>query len=330
MGRRLFYGLSWLLVAAAFFTVPMPFFTLAPGSAIEVVELLEVDGPVTDLQGGSALLAVNIASPSLFTLIGARLDDEIEIANRERILPAGVDDRTYFDDQASVFTDALTVSAAVAMQAAGLDVEIDSLPQVVQVVPGSPAGGILEAGDLVTEVNGVAVATADELVVEARKLGDGDVASLAILRGEVAMVVEVTVAPVAGMTRPGLGITIDTTPRDVTLPIDVRLKEGVKIGGPSAGLMFAITIFDLVAEEDLLGGRRVAGTGTLELDGRVGRIGSIQQKVFAAQEEGYTIFLAPASQAAEAQAVANDRMLIIPVETFQDALAALRAAPDAV
>lgn len=330
IGRRLFYGLSWLLVAAAFFTVPMPFFTLAPGSAIDVNGLLEVDGEVTELQGSAALLAVTIASPSIFSLLSARFDDEVEIASRERILPTGVDDRTYFDDQADVFNDALTVSAAVAMQAAGLDVQISSLPVVVQVIPGSPADGVLAGGDLVTEFNGVAVATADDLVTEARKLGAGDLARLTVLRGEATLDVELVVDLVAGMTRPGMGITIDTSPRDVVLPQEVRLKDDVRIGGPSAGLMFAITVYDLVAQEDLLGGRLVAGTGTLELDGRVGRIGSIQQKVHAAQNQGYTIFLAPASQADEAREVADDDLLVIPVETFEDALVALRAAPDAV
>ncbi len=328
--RRVFYGTCWLLLLVGFLTVPMPFFTLSPGGAVEVDELVEVDGVDGMLQGEVALLAVSIRAPSLFELLDARLDEQVDIAARDAILPPDEDRGDYFDRQRKVFADALTTSAAVALRAAGEDVVVRSLPEVVQVLPNGPSVGVLAPGDLVTRINGVEVATADELVAEARTLDDGDLVRLEVLRDEQPLSLELRAGQVGRMPRPGLGITVDTTPREVELPYDVRLREGVEISGPSAGLMFAVTIYDLVAEEDLLAGRRVAGTGTLGLDGRVGRIGSIEQKVFAAMREGYQVFLAPASQAAEARAVAGPDLLVVPVETFADALTALRTAPDAV
>lgn len=329
--RRGFYALCWTILLVAFTTVPMPFFTLAPGGAFEVPDLLEVeDADVRDLHGSAALLAVTITSPSLAQLIEARLSDDTEITSRAQLLPEGQQDAEYFDQQRVVFADALTTSAAVAMQAAGLPVTVHSLPSVVQVLPAGPAAGVLQPGDLVTSINGTSVTTADELVARAQTLAEGDPISLELLREEEPVHVDLVAARVGRMTRPGLGITVDTVPRDVELPVDVRLRDDVRISGPSAGLMFAVTIYDLVSPEDLLAGRRVAGTGTLDLDGRVGRIGSIQQKVLAAQRAGFEVFLAPAGQVEEARRAAGSGLEVIGVETFDDALVALREAPDAV
>lgn len=329
--RRLVYGLCWLVLAIAAATVPLPFFALSPGTVVPIAPLVEVEGQeVTELDGDTALLAVIITRPSLLSLLDARLDERVDVEPVERFVPSGVEQDEYFDRQQSLFDDSFGISAAVALRAAGFDVQVVSLPQIVQVLPDSPADGVLQVGDLVRTINGVDVATAEELVDQARLLAAGDPVSLVLdRRGEV-VEAELVAGRVGRMTRPGLGVSVDTTPQSVQLPFDVRLVDGVDIGGPSAGLMVALTIYDLVAEEDLLQGRRVTGTGSLGLDGGVGRIGSIQQKVYAAQDAGFQIFLAPASQAAEAQEAAGPGLLVIPVETFADALTALREAPDNV
>ncbi len=326
--RRLAYGLSWLILVIGATTVPMPFFSLSPGSVVEVGPLVVIEGAeVTALDGETALLAVIISRPSVVGLVATRFDNEVDVLPVERFLPPGEDRRDYFARQAAVFDDAFTTSAAVAVRAAGHPVGFTSRPQVVQVLPGSPADGVLQPGDLVIEINDVRVDDAESLVRQSRRLDDGDLVELLVDRDGTETELELRAGTVGEMTRPGLGISIDTTTTAIELPFDVHLEDGVDIGGPSAGLMVAVTIYDLVSDEDLLAGRSVTGTGTLELDGRIGRIGSIEQKVYAAQAAGYSIFLAPASQAAEAQAVANAGLTIIGVETFDDALAALRNAP---
>lgn len=326
--RRIIYGFCIGLLLIAALVVPMPFFALTPGSAVEVADLIEIEGhTVTELDGSSALLAVNLRRPSLVELAWARMDAGSEIVPLSHYVPAGQEDEDYFKDQADVFTDTFAIAAAVALRAADLDVVIQSSPKVVGVLPNGPSADVLMAGDLVLRINGTAVQTADELVIEARHLADGDEVSLQVQRGDDVLELSLTAGQAPRMERPGLGISVDTSPHDVILPFDVHLADHVRIGGPSAGLLFSLTVYDLVAQENLLAGRRVTGTGTIDVDGRVGRIGAIRQKVAGAVRDGYQIFLAPRGQAEEAREEAGDRILVIGVDTFAEALEALRDAP---
>lgn len=122
-----------------------------------------------------------------------------------------------------------------------------------------------------------------------------------------------------------IGVLLTT---DLDLPVDVRIDAGV-IGGPSAGLLFALAIVDLLGEDDLTGGAVVAGTGTLDRAGEVGAVGGVRQKVAGASAptdgtDPATVFLVPRGNLAEARdvTVAND-LLVVPVDTLDDALAAL-------
>lgn len=326
--RRLLYTGLWFVVLLGAILVPMPFFTVSPGTPVELDELIVVEGqPTTPLRGEAALLAVTLRRPSVVEVVLARFDDRDDLVPQERYLRQGTEDEDYFAQQAKVFASSIDVAAAVALDAAGFDVRIRSSPLVLEVLANGPSAGLLRAGDLVVQVNGVEVATADDLVQQAQQLEAGDVATLVVERRGELVEVEVTAGQAPRMARPGLGVTVDTTPRDVALPFDVHLADGVSIGGPSAGLMFAVTIYDLVSDEDLLDGRLVTGTGTIEVDGSVGRIGSIRQKVTAAIDAGYDVFLAPTSQAVEAREAAGDDIVVIGIDRFADALAALRERP---
>src|SRR5439155_26486696 len=108
----------------------------------------------------------------------------------------------------------------------------------------------------------------------------------------------------------------------VNLVLNLPFSIGIDadgIGGPSAGLMWTLGIIDLITPGELTGGRTIAGTGTIGLDGRVGPIGGIEQKVVAAERAGAKVFFAPADEAASARAVVSG-MTVVPVKTLQDAL----------
>lgn len=136
------------------------------------------------------------------------------------------------------------------------------------------------------------------------------------------------VAVLAALRHLGFEATTDEA-RDGELPIDVAIDAG-EVGGPSAGLMFALAVVDRLTPDDLTGGTVVAGTGSIDAGGRVGEIGGIRQKVSGAidREDGgppATVFLTPAGQVAEARAAAVDsEILLVPVETLADGLEALR------
>ena len=123
---------------------------------------------------------------------------------------------------------------------------------------------------------------------------------------------------------PRIGVLVQTAVDELLLPIDITLTPGVRIGGPSAGLMVGLTVYDLVADEDLLRGRRVAGTGTLDIDGVVGPVGGVPEKTLAAIAAGYDVLLVPAAETAATQRLADGRIDVIGVATLDEAIDRLR------
>jgi PDZ domain-containing protein len=134
---------------------------------------------------------------------------------------------------------------------------------------------------------------------------------------------DVTVTPERSDGRLVIGVVVDPSNVDVQLAVPVKIdSRGVE--GPSAGLMTALTVYDQLSPIDLAAGRTIAGTGTIDIDGNVGEIGGIEAKARAAASAGAQLFLAPASQAADARAVLGNQVPVIGVTTFQQALNALR------
>jgi len=322
--RRAFYVGSTAVVLLAALLVPMPLFTFSPGTASSIPPLIAIEAATTAITGDFGLLTVTVRQPSLTQLLGSSIAGD-ELRRLDEVLPSGLDRTAYFEQQARVFDQAFDMAITVGLRAAGEQVDLTTAALVVDVVPGAPASDILQPNDIVVTILGVEVSTATELVDVGADLADGQPVPLTVERDGELVDVVVKAGEVRGMTRPGLGVSLDTIVTGFILPFDVSLAPGVDIGGPSAGLMIALSVYDLVAAEDLSRGRRIVGTGTMDLAGEVGPIGSIEQKVEAAVNSGAQIFLAPAAQAEAAAAVAPPSLRVIPVATFEDALAALRA-----
>jgi PDZ domain-containing protein len=116
-----------------------------------------------------------------------------------------------------------------------------------------------------------------------------------------------------------VGVVLDTVNLDLDLPIDLQV-DSRNIGGPSAGMMYAITVLDLLTADDLTKGHRIAGTGTISLDETVGAIGGVRQKVFAARSVGAEYILVPTDNYEEALTAAGKDIEVVAVATLQDAL----------
>lgn len=316
--------LSIGLVACAALLVPMPIVESAPGGVTDIGSLVRVDADTTDLTGELGLVSVRVDQPSLLELLRAALDDERDLRNRDDVIPASLDQRAYIELQQQEFRRTFRVAAAVGLRAAGEQVGIDTAPQVAGVLPGGPADGVLQLGDVIRAIDGIALQSADDLIEQVRRASVGDDLRMEVDRAGTRTELVVRAGRVPGLDHPGMGITLQTMEEGILLPFDVELVDQRGIGGPSAGLMIALTVYDLVAEEDLVAGRLVVGTGTIEGDGSVGRIGSIREKAFTAIRAGADLMLVPASQAAEAEEAARGRIEVVPVETFEDALRALR------
>jgi PDZ domain-containing protein len=211
------------------------------------------------------------------------------------------------------------IAAVVALRALGYKVE--ATPRgvlVVDVYADAPAAGKLRPDDVIVGVDGVAVRTPAELRRLIGKRKPGDPVRLTVRRDGRTIVLEVgTIPNPEDRTRPIVGINVDQNVKIERLPVKVDIDLG-DVGGPSAGLPFALEIARKLGR-DVTHGCRVAATGELTLEGTVVPIGGVKQKTFGARKAGVDIFVVPAGQnAADARRYAGG-LRILPVKTFQQA-----------
>jgi PDZ domain-containing protein len=202
--------------------------------------------------------------------------------------------------------------------------------QVVQVEPYSKAGTLLKSGDVITAVNGTAVASPAGLVAVLATQAPGSHFRVTLRRGKTTLTE--TIPSVRSPSKPyttALGIEVQTAPPlslPSTLPIDMKINPG-NIGGPSAGLMFTLGLLNRLSPTDLTHGYPIAGTGTISLDGSVGPIGGVKQKVIGAEWAHAKYFFVPCSYGnyTDARKEVGKSMMLVPVNTLDDALTFLKA-----
>jgi PDZ domain-containing protein len=318
---------AWGVILAAVLIVPLPLVAIEPGGALPVPPRVTLGVPVQPVHGQLLLTTVRLAEPSLVGAVAGWLDDKTDLAPRQAVIPPGVDEREYLAAQERVFRESAQVAAAVGLRRAGYPVEVSGGGvRVSAVIPGSPAAGRLREGDVITAVDGRPVRLASDVVEATSRAKAGDQVTIEVKRGDETHMFTIKLERVSELGRPGLGVALSTLGFDVKLPFPVEVDHG-NIGGPSAGLMLALTVYDLVDPVDLAGGRTIAGTGTIDISGRVGPVGGVAQKVAAAKEAGATMFLAPAAEARQARKAAGTRLKVTSVQTMDDAVAALTAGP---
>lgn len=290
----------------------------------EDVPLIEVSGAETyPTSGALDLLTVQIAGsrerpPSWFDLAVAWFDPSRAVVPIDAVFPDGQTSEQRSEQSAALMVDSQEEATAAALTELGYDV--GTQVTVVSVGEDAAARGILEEGDVVLRADGDPVTDASALR-EQVQLSEGGPLSLDILRDGEPMTVEVTPAAttVDGQTLWIIGITLIT---NYDFPIDVTIQLN-NVGGPSAGMMFALGIMDTLTPGNLNGGQNVAGTGTITADGTVGPIGGIQQKLWGASRADADYFLAPAANCPEVVGEIPGDLEVFSVATLDDALTAL-------
>jgi PDZ domain-containing protein len=248
-----------------------------------------------------------------------------EVVAAADVVPAGLDPEAYAEWQEDVFADSRQLAAVAAAGASGLDARITgSGAEVIGVVPSAPAADALEPGDTIL-VDGRPITTAADLprVVAARPAGSAF--TLGVEREGRRMRVEVHSAElpeVSGGT--GLGVVVTTRDLRAILPFDVSFRDRPDIGGPSAGLAYALAIADMLDRPDDAGGRAVAATGTIDGEGNVGDVGGVTEKAVAAEAAGADVFLVPRGEMSHADD-AGGGLAVYGVDHLSQALQALRA-----
>jgi Lon-like protease len=328
---------SWLLwgVAIAAATVvafawfaPSRDYLYVPNKATPVADRVDVPGekPHTG-PGGIYYVDVTIRRASWAErLIAALRPDGSTLVPHTEVVPPGSSFESRHEEGLQEMARSEQVAAAVALKAAGYDVESTPKGALVEAVAGdAPAAKQLRSGDVIVAALGKTTTTPEQLrrvFVDVKPGADVD---LRVRRnGKVRSIKVRTVESPQEHGRAIIGIRVAQA-ANIKLPLKVDIDLG-RVGGPSAGLPFALDVFqELGANVDH--GRRVVATGEIALDGSIGPIGGVKQKTFGARAAHADVFLVPAGEnAAEARRYAGN-LRIIPVESFQQALSALRTLP---
>jgi PDZ domain-containing protein len=279
---------------------------------------------VYDPEGDILFTTVSLRGDvNVYEALQGWLDDEIEVVPEERITGGQPKDQVRQINIEAMDTSKLTATK-VALERLGYRVDLDGKGAVVtQVLEGSPADGRLQVGDVILAVDGEAVGLNDQAVAMVRAHKAGDTINLRFRRGRAEQELSLVAGDAgdeAHSARIGvvLGQTLEATYK---FPVAVSIDTG-EVGGPSAGLAFTLALIDELTPGELTGGRPVAVTGTIDINGNVGLVGGVPQKTVTARKAGAVAFLVPPDEAAEAKEYAG-RMRIVPVKDLNDALAAL-------
>lgn len=319
-----------LVAVAALF--PVPYVVFSPGPMEDV--LGEVDGtPVITVEGGETyptdgvldLTTVGVTSADrdldLLSAFRAWADPDRAVLPRRLVYPEGTTSEESREINAALLDRSEESAKVAALRKTGA--EVPERPVVEAVIDDSPADGVLEPGDLVLAVDGLAMTEPAEVSAAVQDRAPGDPVELTVLRdGEERSETVVTAPAPDDPELPVVGIQVGT---GYELPVQVDITIDERIGGPSAGLVFALAIYDKLTPGALLGGRHVAGTGEITSDGEVGSIGGIQQKIAAAGENGADVFLAPIDNCADAVGADARDMLVVPVATLDDAVSVVES-----
>lgn len=325
-----------VVIGVVFALLPSPYVIEQPGPVYNTLGSQEHDGEerplieVPDEQtyptdGALNLLTVSVLgrpgrTPNWLEVLGAWFDRTRSVLPVEAIFPPGVSDTDRDKQNQAAMVDSQQDAIAAALVELGYDFPREVT--VLGVVEDGAAAGVLEEGDVVERVNGAAVHSVDELRAALQENGTDAAAVLEITRDGQALTVEATPNDSNGVAVLGIGVGMV-----YEFPIDVEIQLD-DVGGPSAGMMFALGIVDTLTPGAMTGGESVAGTGTIDSAGAVGPIGGIRQKLWGALDAGSTWFLAPAANCDEVVGHVPDGLTVFAVETLEEARAAVEDVAD--
>lgn len=326
-------GLASVVLFALVAFLPVPYVIERPGAAIDTLSesdgtpLISIQGaPTYPTEGSLDLTTVSVfggpgRDVDLTDLVRGWLDPVTAVVPEEQLFAPDTTQDELQEQNAEAMVSSQENATAAAL--GELDIGVPTTLTVVGFTEASDAEAQLREGDVVSSAGGTSIDDLPELREVLQDVEPGALVTVGVVRDGEAL--EVDVRTLAGpQEQTLLGVLIDPLyefPFEVTIQIE-------DVGGPSAGMMFALGIIDKLTPGAITGGMRVAGTGTIDSAGVVGPIGGIQQKMVGALDSGATWFLAPALNCEEVVGHVPDGMTVVRVETLGDARDAVEAIGD--
>ena len=319
-GAAVVLGVLGLVTALVLWWLPADDFLFVPDRAKPLADKVEVEGGRTTAEGDVYYVDLFVRRMRLLEqVLPFTRPEGSTLVSEEVLSPAGESDAERDRQNAADMQRSEETAAVVALRELGYDVVATASGVLVSsVAQDVPAAKSLEPGDVIVAIDGKPVRTPTQLRAEIGRRTPGDDVRLTIRRGGKSIEVTVqTIASPQDESRAIVGIIVDQD-ATIELPFDVDIDLG-RVGGPSAGLPFALEIARQLGR-DVTHGCRIAATGALALDGTVIPIGGVKQKTIGARRAGVDYFLVPAGENAEDAQENADGLEVIPVESFQQAL----------
>ena len=333
MSQRTTAGLVSLCLLAVLWGVagftPLPYVTYYPGPTVDVLsttdgaENIEVSGHKAYRDDGELrLTTIYVDQPqedvTLPELLRAYFSPDAAVYPRSAVYAPDETDES--SDRESAVQMVSSQDSAVATALTELGYDVKTVVEVLDVTAGLPADGKLEVRDVLLRVGSTDIKQPQDVVDAVDAAPVDQPLEFVVRRDGKEVTVSVTPREVDGDKRVGI-----TPGAGYTFPFDVRVNIGDNIGGPSAGLMMSLGVYDTLTPGSLTGGGKVAGTGTIDQAGKVGPIGGIQQKIAGARDTGSQLFLVPADNCDGIRGVDPVDMRLAKVSTMTDAINAITA-----
>ncbi len=325
-------GVLAMLLVSIVSMLPLPYALMSPGPVRDVLsgtgrdQLIRIEGHQTyPTEGSLDLLTVRVnggpgAASTIWGVLDAWIDPTVDVRPVTEVYPPEQTREEADEQNAAEMADSQSAATAAALRL--LDIPVEESVSVVSVSEGSGATGILQPDDQLISVDGVPTLGQRQLRDQLAQLPAGQQVTVVVERGGKQVVerfATMATSDAGGTRRTVLGIV----PRqEVEFPFEVQISID-NIGGPSAGMMFALGIIDKLTPGALTGGKKIAGTGTVGSDGAVGAIGGIPQKLIAAEEAGAEVFLAPAGNCGEVEGRIPSGLQVVRVATLAEAKTAV-------
>ena len=305
------------MLAVIAWNIELPYLAYSAGPVSDAGDtVIAEDVPYFPPEGELLMLTVVSQDVNVFEAAIAGVDPTVDLVRKQKVRREGESDQEYRTRTLQQMDDSNFRSITVALEYLGYEM-VPTEVVVNDIVEGVPAAEVIELGDTIVSVNGFEIASVEDFGPALEGFGVGDVVEITVDRAGSLIDLEVPLAErdeEPGVPMIGIVLGELTEP-----PFPIEIESG-DVGGPSAGMMHTIAIIDSLTEGELTQGKVIAGTGTIRLDGTVGNIGGVRQKVVGAEAAGAEYILVPQGNYETALTAERDDIEIIPVETLDDAI----------